>query len=43
MLVTRTGGHTPGHSIVRITSGEKRLTFLGDSVFQNHFDALTTR
>ncbi len=37
VVVQRTGGHTPGHSVVRVTSGGQRLTFLGDSVFQNHF------
>ena len=38
VVVCRTGGHTPGHSIVRLTSGGDRLTFLGDAVFPNHFD-----
>jgi glyoxylase-like metal-dependent hydrolase (beta-lactamase superfamily II) len=38
ITVTRTGGHTPGHSVVRLASGDERMTFLGDSVFQNHFD-----
>jgi len=38
VVVQRTGGHTPGHSIVRLTSGGERLTFLGDAVFHNHFD-----
>jgi glyoxylase-like metal-dependent hydrolase (beta-lactamase superfamily II) len=38
VLVRRTGGHTPGHSVVRLASGGDRLTFLGDSVFQDHFD-----
>jgi glyoxylase-like metal-dependent hydrolase (beta-lactamase superfamily II) len=38
VTVTRTGGHTPGHSVVRMASGDGRLTFLGDSVFQNHFE-----
>lgn len=36
--VTRTGGHTPGHSVIRVVSGGDRLAFLGDSVFQDHFD-----
>lgn len=36
--VTRTGGHTPGHSVIRVASGSDRLTFLGDAVFQDHFD-----
>jgi glyoxylase-like metal-dependent hydrolase (beta-lactamase superfamily II) len=36
--VVRTGGHTPGHSVVRLASSGERLTFLGDAVFQDHFD-----
>jgi len=38
VVVRRTGGHTPGHSVVRLASGGDRLTFLGDAVFQDHFD-----
>ena len=38
VVVRRTGGHTPGHSVVRLASRGDRLTFLGDSVFQDHFD-----
>ena len=38
VVVQRTGGHTPGHSVVRLASGGDRLTFLGDAVFQDHFD-----
>ena len=38
VVVTRTGGHTPGHSVVRLASGDHRLTVLGDAVFQDHFD-----
>ncbi len=38
VLVRRTGGHTPGHSIVRLSSGGERLTFAGDAVFQVGFD-----
>lgn len=34
----RTGGHTPGHSVVRLKSGGDRLTFAGDLVFQVGFD-----
>src|SRR5262249_10858205 len=34
VVVTRTGGHTPGHSVVRLASGGDRLTFAGDAVFQ---------
>lgn len=37
VVVSRVGGHTPGHCVVRLASGGDRLTFLGDSVFQNHF------
>ncbi|WP_313801573.1 MBL fold metallo-hydrolase [Sphingobium sp.] len=38
VVVSRTGGHTPGHSIVRLASGDDRMTFLGDAVFPDHFD-----
>jgi len=38
VVVCRTGGHTPGHSVVRLASGGERLTFLGDAVFPDHFD-----
>jgi glyoxylase-like metal-dependent hydrolase (beta-lactamase superfamily II) len=38
VLVHRTGGHTPGHSVVRLASGGDRLTFAGDAVFQVGFD-----
>jgi glyoxylase-like metal-dependent hydrolase (beta-lactamase superfamily II) len=38
VLLRRTGGHTPGHSIVRIESGGEALTFAGDAVFQPGFD-----
>ncbi|MFY9839237.1 MAG: MBL fold metallo-hydrolase, partial [Xanthobacteraceae bacterium] len=38
VLVRRTGGHTPGHSVVRMTSGSDRLTFAGDAVFAVGFD-----
>jgi glyoxylase-like metal-dependent hydrolase (beta-lactamase superfamily II) len=38
VLVARTGGHTPGHSVVRLASGGKRLTFAGDAVFPVGFD-----
>jgi glyoxylase-like metal-dependent hydrolase (beta-lactamase superfamily II) len=34
VLVHRTGGHTPGHNVVRLASGGDRLTFAGDAVFQ---------
>ena len=38
VLVTRTGGHTPGHSVVRLASGGERLTFVGDAVLPAGFD-----
>jgi glyoxylase-like metal-dependent hydrolase (beta-lactamase superfamily II) len=38
VVVTRTGGHTPGHSVVRLASGGDRLTFAGDAVFPVSFD-----
>jgi glyoxylase-like metal-dependent hydrolase (beta-lactamase superfamily II) len=38
VLVSRTGGHTPGHSIVRVASGGDALTFAGDAVFAPGFD-----
>ena len=38
VMVVRTGGHTPGHSIVRLASGGQRLTFAGDAVFAPGFD-----
>ena len=33
VVVSRTGGHTPGHSVVRLASGGDRLMFCGDAVF----------
>jgi glyoxylase-like metal-dependent hydrolase (beta-lactamase superfamily II) len=38
VLASRTGGHTPGHSVVRLASGGDRLTFAGDAVFQVGFE-----
>src|SRR5262245_51742347 len=38
VIVRRIGGHTPGHSVVRLASGGDRLTFVGDALFPNHFD-----
>jgi glyoxylase-like metal-dependent hydrolase (beta-lactamase superfamily II) len=38
VIVRRTGGHTPGHSVVRLSSGGDRLTFAGDAVFAVGFD-----
>jgi glyoxylase-like metal-dependent hydrolase (beta-lactamase superfamily II) len=31
VLVTHTGGHTPGHSVVRLASRGDALTFAGDA------------
>jgi glyoxylase-like metal-dependent hydrolase (beta-lactamase superfamily II) len=38
VIVRRTGGHTPGHSVVRLASGGDALTFAGDAVFTVGFD-----
>ena len=38
VVVSRTGGHTPGHSVVRLKSGGERLTFAGDAIFPVSFD-----
>jgi glyoxylase-like metal-dependent hydrolase (beta-lactamase superfamily II) len=38
VVVRRTGGHTPGHSVVRVTSGGEALTFAGDAVFTVGFE-----
>ncbi|QPF86097.1 MBL fold metallo-hydrolase [Bradyrhizobium genosp. L] len=38
VVVRRTGGHTPGHSVVRVSSGGERLTFAGDIVFPVGFE-----
>jgi glyoxylase-like metal-dependent hydrolase (beta-lactamase superfamily II) len=38
VVVQRTGGHTPGHSVVRLASGGDRLTFAGDLVFEVSFE-----
>jgi glyoxylase-like metal-dependent hydrolase (beta-lactamase superfamily II) len=38
VVVRRTGGHTPGHSVVRVASGGDRLTFAGDAVFAVGFE-----
>ncbi|NKC51732.1 MBL fold metallo-hydrolase [Ochrobactrum cytisi] len=38
VVAYRTGGHTPGHSVVRLVSGEDRLTFAGDAIFAVGFD-----
>lgn len=38
VVVRLTGGHTPGHSVVHVTSGGERLTFAGDALFPVGFD-----
>jgi len=38
VLAWRTGGHTPGHCVVRLTSGGERLSFLGDAIFPVGFE-----
>ncbi len=38
VTIYRTGGHTPGHSVIRLVSGGDRLTFAGDAVFPVGFD-----
>jgi glyoxylase-like metal-dependent hydrolase (beta-lactamase superfamily II) len=38
VVVRRTGGHTPGHSVVCVASGGQRLTFVGDAIFPVGFD-----
>lgn len=38
VMVERTGGHTPGHSVVRVASGGDQLVFAGDALFPVAFD-----
>src|SRR6478735_9161870 len=38
VVVTRTGGHTPGHSVVRLKSGGDALMFAGDALFPVAFE-----
>ncbi|WP_027232729.1 MBL fold metallo-hydrolase [Phyllobacterium sp. UNC302MFCol5.2] len=38
VVAKRTGGHTPGHSVVRLASGNDRLMFAGDAVFAVGFE-----
>jgi glyoxylase-like metal-dependent hydrolase (beta-lactamase superfamily II) len=38
VVVSRTGGHTPGHSVVRLASGGDRLMFAGDAIFPVSFE-----
>ncbi|MBA8879143.1 MBL fold metallo-hydrolase [Phyllobacterium myrsinacearum] len=38
VVARRTGGHTPGHCVIRVASGGEGLTFAGDAVFPVSFD-----
>ena len=38
VVARRTGGHTPGHVVVRVASGNEGLTFAGDAVFTVGFE-----
>ncbi|WP_332303217.1 MBL fold metallo-hydrolase [Rhizobium sp. GR12] len=38
VVARRTGGHTPGHSVIRIASGGDALTFAGDAIFAVGFE-----
>ncbi|TCL69452.1 MBL fold metallo-hydrolase [Rhizobium sp. BK251] len=38
VVARRTGGHTPGHCVIRMASGGQGLTFAGDAVFAVGFD-----
>ncbi len=38
VVAYRTGGHTPGHSVVRLASRGEALTFAGDAVFAVGFE-----
>lgn len=38
VVVRRTGGHTPGHSVVDLASGGAKLTFAGDAIFPVGFE-----
>ena len=38
VVVKLTGGHTPGHSVVYVTSEGERLTFAGDALFPVAFE-----
>ncbi|MEN3974057.1 MBL fold metallo-hydrolase [Emcibacter sp. SYSU 3D8] len=38
VVARRTGGHTPGHSVVCLESAGERLTFLGDAIFPVGFE-----
>ncbi|MFL9584143.1 MBL fold metallo-hydrolase [Stenotrophomonas sp. AB1(2024)] len=41
VTVRRTGGHTPGHSVVRVNSQGSALTFAGDAIFAVGFEQPT--
>src|SRR5690606_20260439 len=38
VTATMTGGHTPGHCVVRVESNGERLMFAGDALFPVGFD-----
>ncbi|MEC9433655.1 MAG: MBL fold metallo-hydrolase [Pseudomonadota bacterium] len=38
VFAVRTGGHTPGHCVVRLSSGGEGLTFAGDAIFAVGFE-----
>ncbi|WP_027515069.1 MBL fold metallo-hydrolase [Bradyrhizobium sp. WSM1417] len=38
VVARRTGGHTPGHSVVRMAADDDALTFAGDAVFAVGFE-----
>ncbi len=38
VVARRIGGHTPGHCVIRLVSGNEALTFAGDAVFPVGFD-----
>jgi glyoxylase-like metal-dependent hydrolase (beta-lactamase superfamily II) len=38
VVARRTGGHTPGHCVIRLASAGEALTFAGDAVFPVGFD-----
>ncbi len=38
VVAQRTGGHTPGHCVVRVADGNDRLMFAGDALFAVAFD-----
>ncbi|WP_010093482.1 MBL fold metallo-hydrolase [Burkholderia ubonensis] len=38
VVVSRTGGHTPGHCVVRLASAGDRMTFAGDAILPFGFE-----